>query len=143
MDDTFVIQKAEHSQQFLHHINTQDPKIRFTVEEPDQHGSLPFLDNKVISGPNNALSTTVYRKPTHRDHYLHWNINHFITAKHSVYNTLTHRAKVVSSDKQSLHQELEHIRMALQNCHFPTWALNKLQQNFQCRQPRTTMNLTQ
>ena len=24
--------------------------------------------------------------------------------------------------------------MALQNCHFPTWALNKLQQNFQCRQ---------
>ena len=33
------------------------------------------------------------------------NSNHFITAKHSVYNTLAHRAKVVSSDPQSLHQD--------------------------------------
>ena len=41
---------------------------------------------------------------------------------------------MVSSDQQSLHQELEHISMALQNCHFPKWALSKLQQNFQCRQ---------
>ena len=111
--DTFVIQKAEHSQQFRHHINTQDHTIQFTVKEPDQHGSLPFLDTKVTPGPSNILSTTVYRKPIHTDEYLHWNSNHFIRAKHSVYNTLAHRAKVVSSDQQSLHQELEHISMAL------------------------------
>ena len=103
------------------------PHIQFTVEEPDQHESPPFLDTKVKPGPNNTLSTTVYRKPTHTDQYLHWNSNHFISVKHSVYNTLAHRAKVVSSDQQSLHQELEHISMALQNCHFPKWALNTLQ----------------
>ena len=134
VDDTFVIQKAEHSQQFLHHINTQDLNIQFTVEEPEQHGSLPFIDTKITSGPNNTHSTTVYRIPTHTDQYLHWNSNHFITAKHSVYNTLAHRAKGVSSDQQSLHQKLEYISMALQNFHSPKWALNKLQQNFQCRQ---------
>ena len=103
--------RQKHSQQFLHHINTQDPNIQFTVEEPDQHGPLPSLDTKVTPGPNNTLSTTVYRKPTHTDQYLHWNSNHFVTAKHSVYNTLAHRAMVVSSDQQSLHQELKHIRM--------------------------------
>ena len=36
VDDTFVIIKAKHSQQLLHHINSQDPHIQFTVEEPSQ-----------------------------------------------------------------------------------------------------------
>ena len=135
--------RRQNRQQFLHHINTQDPNIQFTVEELDQHQSLLFLDTKVTPGPNNTLITTAYRKPTHTDQYLHWNSNHFLTAKHNVCNTLAHRTKVVSSDQQSLHQELEHIMMALHNCHFLTWALNKLQQNFQHRQqnnnePNTT-----
>ena len=56
VDDTFVILKAEHSQQLLQHINTQDPNIQFTVEEPYQDGSLPFLDTKVTPGPNNTFS---------------------------------------------------------------------------------------
>ena len=59
--------------------------------------SIPFLDTKVTPGSNNIILTTVYRKPTHTDQYLHWDNNHFITAKNSVYNTLAHRAKVVSS----------------------------------------------
>ena len=85
---TLVIQKAEHSQQLLHHLKTQDPNIQFTVEEPDEDWSLPFLDTKVTPGPNNTLITTVYRKPKHTDQYLHWDSNHFILAKHSVYSTL-------------------------------------------------------
>ena len=40
---------------------------------------------------------------------------------------------MVSSNQQSLHKELEHIRKALQACHFPTWTLNKLQQNYECK----------
>ena len=66
VDDTFVIQKAEHSQQVLQHINTQDPNMQFTVEEPGHDRSLPFLDTKVTPGLTNTLITTVYRKPTHR-----------------------------------------------------------------------------
>ena len=103
------------------------------MEEPDQDGSLPFMDTKVTPGPINTLIATVYRKPTHTDQYLHLDSNHFITAKDSVYNTLACRAKVVSSNQPSLTKELVHIRMALQCCHFPTWALNKLQQDFECR----------
>ena len=37
VDDTFVINKAEHSQDLLQHINNQDPHIQFTVE-PTQQG---------------------------------------------------------------------------------------------------------
>ena len=129
----FVIQKAEHSQQLLYHINKQDSDIQFKVEEADQDGSLPFLDTKVTPEPNNTLIITVYRKPTHTDQYLYWDSDHHIAAKYSVYNTAAHRAKVVSSNQPSLTKQLEHSKMALQSYHFPTWALNKLQHNFECR----------
>ena len=100
------------------------------MEEPDQDGSLPFLDTTVTPGPNNTLITTVYRKPTHRDQYLHWDSNHFVAAN-SVYNTLAHKVKVVLSNQAFLLKELDHIKMVLQSCHFPTF--NKLQHNFECR----------
>ena len=133
VNDTFVIQEAIHSQQPLEHINTQDPHIQSTVEEPDQEGSLPFLDTLVSPGPIKSLITSVYRKPTHTDQYLHWDSNHFIMAKHSVFNTLVHRAKVFSTNQQTLHKELEHIRKTLQACIFLQWALKSLQHKFNCK----------
>ena len=57
------------------------------------------------------------------DQYLHWDSNHFVGAKHSVYNTLAHRAKMVSHNQHSPQKELQHIREALQTCHFPSWTL--------------------
>ena len=77
------------------------PHIQFTVE-PTQQDSLPFLDTLVTIEPDNTFSTTVYRKPTHTDQYLHWDSNHHITAKQSVFNTLAHRAKTVSSSQDRM-----------------------------------------
>ena len=137
VDDTFVINKAEHSQDLLHHINNQDPHIQFTVE-PTQQGSLPFLDTLVTVQPDNSLSTSVYRKPTHTDQYLHWDSNCHITAKQSVYNTLAHRAKTVSSTQDLLDKELSHIKTALHHCQFPAWALNQWEHKFKHPSQGTT-----
>ena len=136
VDDTFVINKAEHSQDLLQHINNQDPHIKFTVE-PTQQGSLPFLDTLVTIQPDNTFNTTVYRKPTHTDQYLHWDSNHHITAKQSVYNTLAHRAKTVSSTQDNLQKELTHIKTALHHCQFPSRALNQWEHKFNKTQPPT------
>ena len=78
---------------------------------------------------NNTFSTAVYRKPTHTDQY-YWDSNHHITAKQSVYSTLAHRAKVVSSSQGTLDKELQHIKTALQACQFPKWALNQWHHRF-------------
>ena len=102
---------------------------QFTVE-PTQHGSLPFLDTLVTIQPDNTFNTTVYRKPTHTDQYLHWDSNHHITAKQSVYNTLAHRAKTVSSTQDNLQKELSHIKTALHHCQFPSWGLNQWEHKF-------------
>ena len=93
--DTFVTQQAEHCHQVLQHINSQDSIIQFTTEDPKEDGSIPFLETLVSLGPNNTLTTKMYHKPTHRDQYLHWDSNHFLAAKDSIYNSLTHRASIV------------------------------------------------
>ena len=98
--------------------------------EPTQQGSLPFLDTLITIQPDNTLSTTVYRKPSHTDQYLQWDSNHHITAKQSVFNTLAHRAKTVSSTQDSLDKEMEHIKTALKHCQFPSWALNQWHHKF-------------
>ena len=44
VDDTFVIQKEDQKQIFLDHINKLDPAIKFTVEDNQKNGAIPFLD---------------------------------------------------------------------------------------------------
>ena len=80
---------------FLEHINSIDPNIRFTSEDQKEDGSIPFLDVLIIPEENGKLNTTVYRKPTHTDMYLHWDSHHNIPSKYSVIGTLYHRANTI------------------------------------------------
>ena len=109
VDDTFVINKAEHSQELLQHINSQDPHIQFTVE-PTQQDSLPFLDTLITIQPDNTLITTVYRNPPTQTNIFTGTATTHITAKQSVFNTLAQRAKTVASTQDSLDKELDHIK---------------------------------
>ena len=86
VDDTFVIQKEVNKQDFLQHINGVDPAIQFTVENNKEDGAIPFLDTTVKPEADSNLSITVYRKPTDRDQYLHWDSHHHLSAKFSVIN---------------------------------------------------------
>ena len=54
-------------------------------------------------------------------------------SKNSVFNTLAYRAKVVSTNQQALHKEMEHIRTPLQACSFPPWSLNSLHNKINCK----------
>ena len=67
VDDTFVIIKKAHKEEFLTHINSVDSNIQFTSEDPGPEGSLPFLDILITPNEEGRLETTVYRKPTHMD----------------------------------------------------------------------------
>ena len=89
VNNTFVIHKAKHTQQFLTHLNSLDPNIQFTTEFQDQQGCLPFLETLTSQGTDCILITMIYRKPTHTDQYLHWDSHHSITNKYSIYNSLT------------------------------------------------------
>ena len=47
VNDTFVIQKAEHTYQFLQHINSIDLPMQFTAETPIQMDPYPFQTPKL------------------------------------------------------------------------------------------------
>ena len=126
VDDTFVIHKEVNKQDFLQHINSVDPAIKFTVEDNKEDGSIPFLDTIVKPEENGDLSITVYRKPTHTDQYLQWDSHHNLS-KFSVINTLSQRTKTVCSNPELLTQEKEHFRKALIQCKYPKWALDKME----------------
>ena len=126
VDDTFVILKKEHREEFLLHINSVDQSIQFTTEEAREDGSMPFLDMMVTPQEDGTLVTKVYRKPTHTDLYLQWDSHHNLACKFSVVNTLTHRAKAVCSTPQLLKEELNHLERALERCKYPRWAFQKV-----------------
>ena len=127
MDNTFVIHKEIHKQDFLQHISSVDPAIQFTVETNKEDGTIPFLDTIVKPEADGTLSITVYRKPTHTDQYLQWDSHHHLSAKFSVIHTLSHRAQTVCSNPELLHKEKVPLRNALTQCKYPKWALDKVE----------------
>ena len=88
-------------------------------------GCIPFLDTKCTLNSNHAIHTTVCRKPTHTDRYLDLNSNHPISAKMSVIQPLTHRAKVVWSTPELLAKEMDHLNQVLHRNNYPEWFLKK------------------
>ena len=69
VDDTCTALPASRVQEFLEHLNSVEPSIRFTVEV-ESDGQLLFLDVLLRHDPDGSISTSVYRKPTHTDRYL-------------------------------------------------------------------------
>ena len=125
VDDTFVILLQSQKEEFLQHINSVDPSIKFTTEEPKDDGSMPFLDTLVTPKGDGTLTTCVYGKPTHTDLYLQWDSHHNLVCKFSVINTLTHRARAVCSNSELLRTELKHIEEVLSHCKYPKWAIDR------------------
>ena len=84
VDDTFTILQSSKRDGFLEYLNSIDQHIQFTAEDQRSDGAMPFLDILVTPGKDGSLSTSVYRKPTHTDLYLQWDIHHTLTSKYSV-----------------------------------------------------------
>ena len=127
VDDTFVIQKEDHKQNFLEHINSVEPGIKFTVEDNKDDSAIPFLDTIAKPEANGRLSVTRYRKPTHTDQYLQWDSHHHLSAKNSAINTLTHRTKTICNKPELLQKEMDHLRKALTHCKYPKWAIDRVE----------------
>ena len=81
----------------------------------------PLLCTKCTSNPNHTIHTTVYRKPTHTDRYVDWDFNHPISAKRSVIQALTHKAKMLCSTPELLAKEMDYLNKTLCRKSYPDW----------------------
>ena len=53
--------------------------------------------------------------------------SHHLSAKFSVINALTYRAKTVCGNPELCHEEMYHLRKAHIQCKYPKWALDKVE----------------
>ena len=80
MDAVFSIIPKGKRDILLNCLSSIDPHIKFTVEQPNAEGAIPFLDTFPQLKDEN-ISVSVYRKPTHMDRYLDFNSSYPISAK--------------------------------------------------------------
>ena len=125
VDDTFTIIKKENRNNFLQHLNSIHPNIKFTCEEMKEDASMPFLDILITPAEDGSLKHQCTGNNTHTDLYLQWDSHHNIPSKYSVAGTLYHRANTICSDPTLLHEEEQHLFKALRKCKYPIWAINR------------------
>ena len=124
VDDVFSIIPKDNRDTMLQYLNSIDPHIKFTIEQPNEEGGIPFLDTfPKPKGEGRAVS--VYRKPTHMDRYLDFNSSHPISAKWAVVRALMDWAKNVCSDPDILAKEMEHQNRVLCYNNYPQWMIDK------------------
>ncbi|XP_076058613.1 uncharacterized protein LOC143035633 [Oratosquilla oratoria] len=100
----------------LSRLNQVHPKIQLTVEH-EVNGSLPFLDTVTIK-ENNSVRFKVYRKPTHKDDYIHYSSAHDKKTKTGVVMGFYLRALRICSP-EFLNEELQHITKTFVKPSFP------------------------
>ena len=80
-----------------------------------------MLDVNVKRASNGQLSFSVYRKPTHTDHYLQFSSHQPLEHKLGVFRTLQHRAKHHITNIEDLEEENKHIKKVLTIAGYPAW----------------------
>ena len=86
--------------------------MKFTLEIQKEDKFIPFLDVLLVIQEDGSLGHKVYRKPIHKNRYLHYNSFHHPNIKNSVCKTLINRAKTIC-EVDNIEGELEHLRSAL------------------------------
>ncbi|XP_046583490.1 uncharacterized protein LOC124290731 [Haliotis rubra] len=124
VDDTFVVLKPDNDPaELLHHLNKQHPRVKFTTET-ETNNQIPFLYVLVSRTDSNQLQSSVYRKPTHTNQYVHYQSNHPPRVKSGIISTLTRRANNICST--NLHDEINHLKEVFVSLnHYPPQLVNR------------------
>ena len=109
VDDTFVIwpHEPEKLKIFHSHLNSLRESIQFTIEK-EQDNHLPFLD-VLVTKEGNHMTTSIYRKKTHTNQYLHYESYHHPRIKSGFMSYLMTRAEK-QCKAENVTKEKQHLR---------------------------------
>ena len=108
IDDTLSGWKSEEIfDEFFEFLNTLHPGIKWTCEK-EKDGRLPIFDIQLIR-QEEEIATTVYRKSSASDRYIHYTSWQAWKEKSGAIRTLKNRAHTYCSDEQLLAEELSYL----------------------------------
>ena len=125
VDDTFAILDRDKVDDFLQHLNSQQPSSRFTMETQN-NSKIAFLDTLVCIEPDGRLTTSVYRKPTHTDQYLAYDSHHPQSVKRGIVKCLYDRAKRLVNKPSVISEEKKHLSSVLVSNSYPSSFVQKI-----------------
>ena len=105
VDDTISYVRVDCIENVLNTLNT----FLFFTYEQECDGMISFL-NVLIVSKNNTIETTVYRKQTQNDIYLHWKSFTTEAWKRGTLKILLFRVHAVCSYKELLDKEVKHLK---------------------------------
>ena len=117
VDDSHSCLKKTQVNEFHNHLNSINPYLQFTIEL-EENRRLAFLDT-VTSRSNGKVEVDIYRKPTHKDKYLHYDSHHPMQHKLSVLNNLLDRAEKIPSSNKGKLRERKHVFKVLRDNGYP------------------------
>ena len=109
VDDTFTFLKEEEIENVKTVLNNFHPKIKFT-HEIENENNLSFLDVCINRNGDNSFSTSVFRKPTDTNVYVHWKAHAPKIWKIGTLKGLFRRAFIISSSDTNLKNEINFLK---------------------------------
>ena len=108
VDDSFVIwpHGPDKLEAFHRHLNSLRESIQLTIEK-EENDCLPFLD-VLVKKEGNCITTSIHRKKTHTDRYLHYQSYHHPRVKSGIISCLRTRAETVCTGTNAT-REKEHL----------------------------------
>ena len=97
VDDIFIIWTGTKQELliFLEKLNSKHKTIKF--EHNNSNNNISFLDTLIYKDKNSTLQTTLYRKPTDQESYLHAHSDHPKSLKRSILYSRTLRIQTICS----------------------------------------------
>ena len=128
VDDTIAWINPDTVQIVTDKLNGFHENIKFTHEMED-NGTISFLD-VLIKCTGNQFQTTVFRKPTNNDIYLHWNSFAPKKWKQGTLRTLILRAFTICSNDEHFKNEIYYLRKAFTKTNgYPNWFFDQVYNN--------------
>lgn len=128
VDDTFAIwpHGTEELNRFHDHLNDQHPAIQFTREE-EADKRIPFLDT-LVEQTGSVIKTSVYRKPTNTDHYIHYSSHHQRRVLRGTLCSMRDRAHNLCRDI-AVEDELTHLTRVFESNGYPSTFIRQVLDN--------------
>ena len=133
VDDTIAVIKLTSIAHVLSILNSFHQNIEF-ICELEQNDKINFLDDSLIR-MNDTLQTTIYRKSTHNDVYLHWNVFASRIQKNGTLRTTLIQAYKICSTNEILQNKLKQIEKEFIKINgYLKWVFDQV--NVECKHPR-------
>ena len=125
IDDIILIWTKSENEllRFFEKLNQQHPSIKFEMKYSKD--KIEFLDTLIYKDKNNNIQTTLYKKPTDRQNYIHSKSAHPFSLKKSIAYSQALRLKRICSTTGEYEKHTENLKKQLIKKGYPETMVNE------------------